>query len=347
MKIPRESIWKSTGISLGGGGQSQVHLVVKKDEPDGEQYALKVLSNRGSEQARERFQQEIEVIKGIDHPSIIRVFDHSEKNDDFQYYVMEYHEGAVSLEDVITSKPTNPYHGDVLQSLGLFEKILLAIQAYETSPTEIVHRDINPKNILVLSDHSIRLIDFGICHIENGTTITLTGENFGTGNYTPPECRFGSDSRMGIHSDIYSASKVLWSSITSVSAFDREQPVFNNCSMNSMFEEKPETWHLTHIFEKTIRERPEDRLTSTDKVLEQVQEVRRVVQGGFPPLEEVRTHCPSCGWNRIADFQQGYIVFGNPNPHRVVSLICSLCGFGFVRDMGKLEDSLEEKKNLS
>lgn len=68
-----------------------------------------------------------------------------------------------------------------------------AIQAREQANPQVVHRDINPKNILFAPDRTIRLIDFGICQIQDWTKATLVDEDVGTGNYTSPECEAGSD----------------------------------------------------------------------------------------------------------------------------------------------------------
>lgn len=222
MAIPEHVPWRATGRTLGSGGQGQVELVTHKDSPQGQKFALKVLKYAASPQARKRFQREIEAAKSISHPSIVRIIDHSEAVHDFQYYVMEYHEGATDLEKIIFSD-SNPYYGKAEASLNLFEKIVVAIGGYEKSNLSIVHRDISPKNILVLPDDTIRLIDFGICQIQDGERITLTDENVGARNYTSPECEFGDEADVGIHSDIYSAAKVLWSAITSKRAFARPE----------------------------------------------------------------------------------------------------------------------------
>ena len=259
--------------------------------------------------------------------------------------MMEYHEGAVTLAEIIFSS-SNRFYGDVLQSLDLFEQIISAVSACEASTPQIVHRDINPKNILVLQDDTIRLIDFGICQIQDGTMITLADEDVGTRNYTSPECESGTESTIGIHSDIYSASKVLWSVITSRRAFAREESAFNNLSMQQLFLTRTETWHLPHIFEKGIRRRAEDRLQRTAEVLEGVREVRYIVQRGFPPLEEIALRCPSCGWKYLMSFPRGHEVFGNPNPQGMTSLKCDLCGFGFVRDTEVLRQSIRRMQSL-
>ena len=345
MKIPDTVPWRSVGKTLGKGGQGQVELVTTRDDPNAPMFALKTLRNVGSKQAQDRFRREINVVKKMTHPSIVRVIDQSNEGDEFPYYVMEYHEGAVTLASVILSQ-SNRFYGSVMESLGLFEQIISAVNGCETFTPRIVHRDINPKNILVLPDGTIRLIDFGICQIQDGTMITLADEDVGARNYTSPECEAGTDSSIGVHSDIYSASKVLWSVITSRHAFAREQPAFNSLSLQKLFPKQPETWHLAHIFEKTIRRRPEDRFKTTNEVLDRIREVRYLVRRGFPPLEEIARRCPSCGWQYLIEFPQGHSVFGNPNPPGVVSLKCDLCGFGFVRDQRVLSQNISRMQNL-
>ena len=347
MRFPPDFFWKPTGETLGRGGQGDVHIVTGENSPDGPKYALKVLRNTASPQALKRFREEIKAVTNLSDPSIIQIIEYSQENAPFQYYVMEYFEGAKSLDKKLFSGQ-NPFHGDALASLDLFEKIIWAIKACSEHSPPIVHRDINPKNILVLTDGSIRLIDFGICLIEDGEMITLTDEDVGTRNYTSPECESGSESAISVRSDIYSASKVLWSTITSQRAFAREEPVFTRRSMARQFPRKSETWHLSHIFEKTIRANPEDRFLGPVDLLSQIDRLRSIIRSGFPPLETVWHRCPSCGWHggNIERYDEGYRVFGNPNPKEVTSLKCNRCGFIFVRDVEILSDLEEERSKL-
>jgi serine/threonine protein kinase len=345
MKIPDSLPWCPTGVTLGSGGQAVVHLVTRRDAPDASRAALKALRNVGSRQAKERFRREIEAIKHLDHPSIVKVFDQSEPDDSFQFYVMEYYDGARTLASVIFTG-SNPYHGRSLRSLGLYEQLLLAIRACEQASPPVIHRDINPKNILLLPDGSLRLIDFGICQVQDGQMLTLIDEDVGTRNYAAPECEAGNDAQIGVHSDLYSSAKVLWSTITSQRAFSREAPAFAQRAMEQMFPTQPDTWHLTLVFEKTIRANPRDRLCRTEELLQRVQEVRFLIEHGYPPLEQVDQRCPSCGWVSLTDFPQGHAVFGNPNPKGVRSIICSNCGFGFVRNIDYITRSVQRLKGL-
>lgn len=345
MKIPDSVPWRSTGETLGSGGQANVYLVTRRDQPSSTEYALKVLRNVASRQAKERFRREIEVVKGLDHPSIAKIIDHSEPDDPFQYYVMQYYDGACTVDEVIFSG-SNPFHGNVLKCLEKFELLVFAIGACEETKPPVVHRDISPKNILLLQDGTIRLIDFGICQIEDGRVLTLVDENLGTRNYSAPECEAGNDLQIGTHSDLYSAAKVLWSMVTSQHAFAREEPAFSSRSMFTLFPANSATWHLSRIFEKTIRANPSDRYQKAEHLLALIREVRYLVEHGYPPLEEVVGRCPSCGQPQLMDFPQGHAVFGNPNPEGVSSVICRACGFGFVRNMDWWRKNMERFRNL-
>jgi serine/threonine protein kinase len=346
VKIPDSVPWISTGKTLGSGGQGRVHLVTRRDQSDENKYALKELKSVDSPQARERFQREIEAVKSLDCASIAKIIDHSRREDHYQYYVMEFYDGAKTLDEIIFEY-NNPYHCEVLKCLKTFEQLILALHACDQSKSPIVHRDIKPENILILPDGTIRLIDFGICQIQDGRLITLTDENLGTRNYAPLECEAGNNLPIGAYSDLYSAGKVLWSMVTSRPAFAREEPVFTNLSMVELFPDNPTTYHLNRIFQTTIRAKPSDRCQIPLSLLALIREITFLVQSGYPPLEEVVSRCPACGQKGILPYQQGHAVFGNPNPVGVDSIHCSVCGFIFVRDMSEWQRNYERFRNLT
>lgn len=346
MKIPEAVNWRPTGRTLGSGGQGTVQVVTSRNGPNDKLYALKALRNTDSPQALARFRREIEVVRHLNHPAIVPVVDYSREDDGFQYYVMDFYEEAKPLHHLIDSS-SNPYHGNVLKSLDLFEQIVSAVAACESADPKIVHRDIKPNNILVLPDKTIRLIDFGICQVDDGLTLTLTDENVGPRYYISPECESGNDAEIGTHSDLYSAAKVLWSAITSRRAFPRERPVFRNFSMETIFPEQHETWHLETIYEKTIRANPSDRFSSTSDLLAEIYELRILIHRGFPPLKDVGRRCPSCGRGSVGEFRQGYLVFGSSSPPGVQARMCSNCGFCFVRNVDIPMERIEHLDGLN
>ena len=98
MKVPEELRWELTGNTLGEGGQAQVFLVKDKNGEFDGVWALKALKRDEPGQAYERFSREVSAIRKLQHPNIIRIVDSSTPDDKFQFYVMEYIEGARPLK---------------------------------------------------------------------------------------------------------------------------------------------------------------------------------------------------------------------------------------------------------
>jgi hypothetical protein len=174
------------------------------------------------------------------------------------------------------------------------------------------------------------VIDFGICQIEETETITLADEGVGTQNYMAPECESGSGGQVKSWSDIYSAGKLLWSAVTNQFAFAREEPVFNAKALNVIFPDHPETWHLKHIFEKTIRHAPSNRAMNAEGAIALAKRVEYVIVGRYPPLELIGGgRCPICGWGRVRQFSEDYLVFHNPLPAAFAGYQCDYCSYCF------------------
>jgi serine/threonine protein kinase len=293
--------WKFIGVNLGRGGQGEVELVVRTNDPDGPKYAFKFLGDRGGEKAHSRFRQELEGLRKLSHPGIVKIVDYAQKDDDWQYYVMEYLEGAKSLKKRLEQK-TNPFLRDPLTAVDGFIQIVEALAACEKA--HLVHRDLSPGNVLVTDDAKVMLIDFGLCYFENGNRVTLTDEAVGTPNYRPPECSGNSSAEVSIQSDLYSAGKILWSMITGKIAFDREKPVFNHMALPTILPDVIMSWHFHHIFERTIRMDPHKRFRNAAEALSEAQNVRRLIANQFKPLELLAgDKCPLCG---IGTYQLTY-----------------------------------------
>lgn len=345
MKVPKELRWELTGNTLGEGGQAQVFLVKDKTGEFNGVWALKALKRDQPGQAYERFSREVSAIRKLPHPNIITIVDSSAPDDKFQFYVMEHIEGAQTLEKVMKSD-YNPFYGNPIKSLLLFEQICSALVACENCSPKIIHRDLSPSNVLVKENLAIKVIDFGLCQLQGHEKITLIDEGVGTINYMAPECESGSDEIIRIGADLYSAGKILWSAITGFKAFSRENPVFNEKSMSDMFPDKPNTWHLHHIFEKTIRHAWSNRWGSATNALTAARRIRYIIESGYPPLEQIGPRCPICGVGELSGFQGSYGVFGNPNPPGIYSMQCTYCGICFPFNSLKRKETLDTRKKL-
>src|ERR1043165_1766259 len=346
LKLPDNFKWKVTNRNIGQGGQSTIREVENAHAPDGKKYALKALKQDASEQGYQRFVREIYAVRSINHPNVIKVVDHSAIGDDFHYYVMEYIEGAVSLKKLLGTD-YNPFEGSAIKSIGLFSQLVGAISAINLKG--IVHRDLSPGNVLILPDRTAKIIDFGICQIVGHATITLVDEGVGTQNYMAPECESGSETDVDYRADLYSAGKLLWSAVTNLKAFAREAPAFTSHSLNSIYPRSPETWHLHHIFEKTIRHKPEDRFASPIRALDTARRLAYVISNGYPPLELLANQCSICGYGEL-HFSKPYgsvlHPFRNPLPDGVSTAQCDYCGYWQAIENGKISDALEKRRGL-
>jgi serine/threonine protein kinase len=345
MKLPESLRWKAIGRELGRGGQAPVIAVADKTKVLEGTYALKGLAKGRSRKAYERFTREIEATKKLDHPRIIKIFDHSDPEDEFQFYVMEFIEGAKSLKQLLNT-PHNPFHNDPVRSVKLYKQIVDAIGHCQAR--QIVHRDLSPANVLILPNEDIKIIDFGICFVEGGEVITLVDEGVGSRNYTAPECESGGAGNVTTGADLYSAGKILWSAITNMSAFSRETPVFKDKSMSQQIAD-PRAWHLHHIFAGSIRHNLGDRIGDASQALNIAVRVERLISSGYEPLERISDNrfCPRCGWGQPEKFREDYMTFHNPIPPGFQASRCSYCGYCYIVDTRVIRDGIGKLSSLT
>jgi WD40 repeat protein len=188
--------------------------------------ALKRLrSQSGQELARSR--AEAEALAQLQHPNIVQIFELVEHAGQ-AYLTMELVEGG-SLGQRLAGKPQPPH-----RMAELLEMLARAVQyAHDRG---IVHRDLNPSNVLLLSSHDPKgsvdgkaapsvgsqrnewvpkLTDFGIAKrlaVESGAT--QEGEILGTPSYMAPEQAGGRNREIGPATDIYSLGVIVYEMLT-------------------------------------------------------------------------------------------------------------------------------------
>ncbi|MEZ5171504.1 MAG: Stk1 family PASTA domain-containing Ser/Thr kinase [Acidimicrobiia bacterium] len=197
------------------GGMAEVYLA--RDDLLDRPVAVKVLS---AEYARdpsfvERFRREAQSAAGLNHPDIVAIYDWGQEQGTY-FIVMEYVAGH-TLRDVLkTEGVLSPE-----RSAGLAAEIAAALDYAHRAG--VVHRDIKPGNVLVDSDGSAKVTDFGIARADTGEALTQTGSVMGTATYFSPEQAQGLavDGR----SDVYSLGVVLYEMVCGVTPFQGENPV--------------------------------------------------------------------------------------------------------------------------
>ncbi|MDO4551196.1 MAG: protein kinase [Planctomycetia bacterium] len=190
---------------IGRGGMGTVYG--GKEMNTGMPVAVKILSGTLSEEEsfRQRFAKEIEALRQLNHPNIIRMLGYGQEDEIF-FYSMELVDGN-SLEEEILQKGRR---FSWLETLKIAMQIATALHSAHNHG--IIHRDLKPANLLLSRNGTLKLSDFGIATLFGSTRLTDAGNVIGTLEYMAPE----QATQMPItpRSDLYSLGAVLTALLT-------------------------------------------------------------------------------------------------------------------------------------
>lgn len=201
---------------LGHGGSATVYLAERIDQRYKTQVAIKVLEHAAAVRA-ERVKSEFQFLADLSHPDIARILDAGELVDGRPYVIMEFVEGM----------PVDHYCDhhklSINQRLKLFLRICAAVQfAHQRL---VIHRDLKPLNLLITSDQSPKLLDFGIATLLGAADANRTGA-FAldrvqlTADFASPEQVRGEP--LTTASDVYSLGVILYGLLCGLSVYDSE-----------------------------------------------------------------------------------------------------------------------------
>ena len=189
---------------LGRGGMGTVwratHHATSRD------VALKVVSSERLTSSHEfRFHREIQLCSRLTHPNIARIYD-SGVQDGLAYYSMEIVDG-VAIDTFADQQE--------LDRSRRIQMLAVVCRALEHAHQRgIIHRDIEPSNILVSSDHQPHLVDFGLAKgpLDGSEShdISLDGEILGTPAFMSPEQVTGHGTEVDTRSDVYSLGVIAY-----------------------------------------------------------------------------------------------------------------------------------------
>ena len=191
---------------VGEGGMGVVYEAMRVDGQFQQRVAIKLVK-RGmdSEYILRRFRNERQILAGLAHPNIAKLFDGGVGTDGSPYFVMEYIEGELIDQYARTNSL------DIFKRVELLQRICNAV-AY-AHRRQIIHRDIKPGNIMVDAQGTPKLLDFGIAKLVatddgDGSQRTMTELVIITPDYASPEQARGEAASK--RSDIYALGIVLY-----------------------------------------------------------------------------------------------------------------------------------------
>ena len=211
------------GDLLGRGGMAEVRRAV--DRRLGRPVAVKQLrADLATDPTfQARFRREAQSAAGLNHPTIVAVYDTGEETDpltgiSIPYIVMELVEGP-TLRDVLRDgRKILPE-----RALELTQGVLDALSY--SHKAGIIHRDIKPANVMLTPTGGVKVMDFGIARAvaDTSATMTQTAAVIGTAQYLSPEQARGET--VDARSDIYSAGCLLYELLVGRPPFIGESPV--------------------------------------------------------------------------------------------------------------------------
>jgi serine/threonine protein kinase/tetratricopeptide (TPR) repeat protein len=200
---------------VGRGGMGRVYRVL--DRKVDEEVALKIIRPEvaGDKKTVERFRNELRLARKISHRNICRVY-HFGEEEGVHFLTMEHIHGE-SLKNMLRMTKHLSV-GTALQIAGQ-----MADGLAEAHSRGVVHRDLKPGNVMLEKDGNVKIMDFGLAHMEAAGDGKETRDIAGTPEYMSPEQIDGRD--VDGRSDLYSLGVILFEMLTGKLPFEGETPL--------------------------------------------------------------------------------------------------------------------------
>ncbi len=274
--FPQELLTKYQPLEyLGGGGFAKVFKV--KRLSDGQTFALKIPNL--DKKARKFFLKEVKAWSQLDHPNIVKLFNAFDTPT--PHLEMEYVDGVEMDGEVIRDLAEYPKPVTDEIAINLITKVSQGLKHAHSK--QIYHRDLKPNNILIDSNLTPKITDWGLAKIGAMTTTATTTRGL-TLLYAAPEQL---DDEMYGHTDqrtdVYQLGLVLYELLTGKLPYEgANQAIIMAKIINLDVKPKPPSQYdeklskYDNFFEKALAKRKEDRYQSVDEFLDALNEIERL-----------------------------------------------------------------------
>ena len=281
---------------LGRGGMGVVYKA--EDTKLERTVALKFLAPHllEDEEARKRFHREAKAAAGLNHPNICTVYEISEE-DGQTFLVMEFIEGE-GLDNKIERGPLA-----LKEALGFARQVADGLAAAHANG--VVHRDIKPGNLLVTPEGRVKILDFGLALLTEGSKLTKLDTTVGTVAYMSPEQAQGA--KVDYRTDIWALGCVLYEMVRGQRPF---QGLYDQALVYEIVNQEPEPltgvrtgvpMELEWIVGKCLAKNREDRYNhAEDMMLDLRTLAEKLKSGGSTVLRTQPAAQPSQAGTRHA-----------------------------------------------
>jgi serine/threonine-protein kinase len=249
---------------LGCGGMGVVYRA--EDVRLGRTVALKFLLRQLSfdASAKERFLKEARAASALDHPNVCTLYEAGQAENGRLFLAMACYEG-----DTLKARLADGAALDIAEAIGIALQTLRGLASAHRAG--IVHRDLKPGNLMLGTDGTARILDFGLARARDDLDLTAPGLPPGTVRYMSPEQLGGG--RVDQRTDLWSFGVVLHEMLTGCSPFRRGHDL---STMHSILHDTPPPMSqqradippaLDAVVERLLRKEPDERYTTADDVI--------------------------------------------------------------------------------
>ena len=268
---------------IGVGGMADVYKAT--DLIDNKTVAVKILKREYAENEEflRRFRNESKMVAALSHPNIVKVYDVG-FSDKLQFMVMEYIDG-ITLKEYIDNERVLTWK----DSVHFIIQVLRALQ--HAHDKGIVHRDIKPQNIMLFTDGTIKVMDFGIAKSAKEQAYAATDQAIGTVYYISPEQARGDE--VDEKSDIYSVGVMFYEMLTGQKPFDADKPVSIAVMHMNNTPQRPRAINpdipagLEEIILRAMEKDPENRYQTAADMIKDIESFKSNPNMTFGYYEEV------------------------------------------------------------
>lgn len=219
-----------------------------------------------------RFKREAQAAGTLNHPNIMTVYELGQEGERF-YMAMEFLDGHTLRNEVDTR--------GLIPADRAVELALAVLAGLEHAHNKgVIHRDIKPDNIQILSNGEVKITDFGIARLTFQPNLTMDGQVFGTPSYMSPEQVVGKE--IDARSDLFSVGVVLYEMLAGQKPFAGDSVVtITYAIMNKTPDMLPQVnYALWQVIEKALDKSPQLRFRNAHEMTLALEAVQRQLSGG-------------------------------------------------------------------
>lgn len=277
--------WKLDEL-LGVGGTASVYAATHRK---GKRVAVKILHPdlSANKAFRDRFLREGYVGNLIEHEGAVTVHDDDETSDGCALLVMDLLDG----ENLEVRRERKGGQMDPLEVLSLMDDVLDTLRAAHAKG--VVHRDVKPENLFLTSSGTVKLLDFGIAHINipKDPSSTLAGVAMGTPAFMPPEQASARWEEVDERSDIWALGATMFTLLTG--RYVHQGGTVNESLALAVTQEPPSLASImpgmapaiVDIVDRALKKRKDERWASATEMQLAIRIAFRELQGDVPEGE--------------------------------------------------------------